>query len=86
MWRAIPAPEKTSAWHSLLVIHALASRPGVTKSRNELVAVTYRNTLGVDERLIDTHIKRLRKKFMASDSEFEMIESIYSVGHRFKGA
>jgi two-component system, OmpR family, response regulator ChvI len=69
-----------------VILHALASRPGVTKSRNELVAVTYRNPLGVDERLIDTHIKRLRKKFMASDSEFEMIESIYSVGYRFKGA
>jgi two-component system response regulator ChvI len=69
-----------------VILHALASRPGVTKSRNELVAVAYRNPLGVDERLIDTHIKRLRKKFMVSDSEFEMIESLYSVGYRFKEA
>jgi two-component system response regulator ChvI len=50
------------------------------------MAVAYRNPLGVDERLIDTHIKRLRKKFMVSDSAFDMIESLYSVGYRFKEA
>jgi two-component system, OmpR family, response regulator ChvI len=64
----------------------LASRPGVAKSRNVLVAVAYNNPLNVDERSIDTHIKRLRKKFTASDSEFDMIESLYSVGYRFKEA
>jgi two-component system response regulator ChvI len=69
-----------------LILHALASRPGVAKSRNTLVAVAYNNPLGVDERSIDTHIKRLRKKFMVSDSAFDMIESLYSVGYRFKEA
>jgi two-component system response regulator ChvI len=69
-----------------LILHALASRPGVAKSRNALVAVAYNNPLNVDERSIDTHIKRLRKKFMASDSEFDMLESLYGVGYRFKEA
>jgi two-component system response regulator ChvI len=69
-----------------LILHALASRPGMAKSRNALVAVAYNNPLNVDERGIDTHIKRLRKKFIASDSGFDMIESLYSVGYRFKEA
>jgi two-component system, OmpR family, response regulator ChvI len=69
-----------------LILHALASRPGVAKSRNALLTVAYNNPLNVDERSVDTHIKRLRKKFMASDSEFDMIESLYSVGYRFKEA
>ena len=69
-----------------LILHALASRPGVAKSRNALVAVAYNNPLNGDERSIDTHIKRLRKKFLVSDSEFDMIESVYSVGYRFKEA
>jgi two-component system, OmpR family, response regulator ChvI len=56
----------------------------VAKSRNALLAVAYNNPLNVDERSIDTHIKRLRKKFVASDCEFDMIESLYSVGYRFK--
>jgi two-component system response regulator ChvI len=67
-----------------VILHALASRPGVTKSRNELVAVAYRNPLGVDERLIDTHIKRLRKKFMARDSDFDSVQTLYGVGYCFK--
>jgi two-component system response regulator ChvI len=67
-----------------LILHALASRPGVVKSRNALLGVAYNNPLDVDERSIDTHIKRLRKKLLASDSQFDMIESAYGVGYRFK--
>ena len=67
-----------------LILHALASRPGVVKSRNALVGVAYNNPLNVDERSIDTHIKRLRKKFMASDSEFDSVQTLYGVGYRFK--
>src|SRR5262249_40303074 len=58
-----------------LILHALASRPGVVKSRNALVGVAYNNPLNVDERSIDTHVKRLRKKFMASDSEFDSVQT-----------
>ena len=67
-----------------LILHALASHPGVVKSRNALLGVAYDNPLDVDERSIDTHIKRLRKKLLASDSQFDMIESAYGVGYRFK--
>jgi two-component system response regulator ChvI len=67
-----------------LLLHALAGRPGVVKSRNALMNVAYDDLANVDERNIDSHIKRLRKKFMASDSQFDMIESLYGVGYRFK--
>ena len=67
-----------------LILHALASRPGVVKSRNALVAVAYNNPLNVDERSIDTHIKRMRKKFIASDSEFDSVQTLYGVGYCFK--
>ena len=67
-----------------LILHALASRPGVVKSRNALVGVAYNNPLNVDERSIDTHIKRMRKKFMASDSDFDSVQTLYGVGYCFK--
>ena len=68
-----------------LILHALASRPGVVKSRNALVGVAYNNPLNVDERSIDTHIKRMRKKFIAaSDSEFDSVQTLYGVGYCFK--
>jgi two-component system response regulator ChvI len=66
------------------ILHALASRPGMVKSRNALMGVAYNNSLNVDERNIDTHIKRLRKKLMASDSRFDMVQSLYGAGYRFK--
>jgi len=69
-----------------LLLHALASRPGVVKSRNALMAVAYGDSLNMDERNVDSHIKRVRRKFTASDSEFDMIEALYGVGYRFKEA
>jgi two-component system response regulator ChvI len=69
-----------------LILHALASRPGVVKSRNALIDAVYEDRLNVDERNIDSHIKRLRMKFMASDSEFDMVETLYGAGYRFKEA
>jgi two-component system response regulator ChvI len=50
-----------------ILLHALASRPGVAKSRHALMDLAYNDPTNVDERNIDSHIKRLRKKFMASD-------------------
>lgn len=69
-----------------LLLHALASRPGVVKSRNELMDVAYDDLVNMDERNVDSHIKRMRRKFTASDSQFDMIESLYGVGYRFKEA
>jgi two-component system response regulator ChvI len=67
-----------------LILQALASRPGVVKSRNALMDAAYDDQVYVDDRTIDSHVKRLRIKFRASDVEFDMIETLYGVGYRFK--
>jgi two-component system response regulator ChvI len=67
-----------------LILQALASRPGVVKSRDALMDAAYDDQVYVDERTIDSHIKRLRKKFYAVDNTFDMIETLYGVGYRFK--
>jgi two-component system response regulator ChvI len=69
-----------------LILHALAQRPGVVKSRNALMDAAYDDQVYVDDRTIDSHIKRLRKKFKVVDDDFEMIETLYGVGYRFKEA
>jgi len=65
-------------------LHALASRPGVVKGRDALMELAYDGLPNVDQRNIDSHIKRLRMKFTASDPEFDMVESLYGVGYSFK--
>jgi two-component system response regulator ChvI len=67
-----------------LILQALASRPGVVKSRNALMDAAYDDQVYVDDRTIDSHIKRLRKKFKSTDDEFDMIDTLYGVGYRFK--
>ncbi len=69
-----------------LILQALATRPGVVKSRNALMDAAYDDQVYVDDRTIDSHIKRLRKKFKVVEPEFEMIETLYGVGYRFKEA
>ena len=69
-----------------LILQALAMRPGVVKSRNALMDAAYDDQVYVDDRTIDSHIKRLRKKFKAVDDDFEMIETLYGVGYRFREA
>ena len=69
-----------------LILHALAQRPGVVKSRDALMDAAYDDQVYVDDRTIDSHIKRLRKKFKAVDDSFEMIETLYGVGYRFREA
>jgi two-component system response regulator ChvI len=69
-----------------LILQALATRPGVVKSRDALMDAAYDDQVYVDDRTIDSHIKRLRKKFKAVDDDFEMIETLYGVGYRFREA
>ena len=69
-----------------LILHALAQRPGVVKSRDALMDAAYDEQVYVDDRTIDSHIKRLRKKFKSADQSFDMIETLYGVGYRFKEA
>jgi two-component system response regulator ChvI len=66
-----------------MILEALAQRPGVVKSRNQLMDVAYQDDIYVDDRTIDSHIKRLRRKFRAVDPEFKGIETLYGVGYRF---
>jgi two-component system response regulator ChvI len=66
-----------------MILEALAQRPGVVKSRNQLMDVAYQDDIYVDDRTIDSHIKRLRRKFRALDPDFKAIETLYGVGYRF---
>ncbi len=66
-----------------MILEALAQRPGVVKSRNQLMDVAYQDDIYVDARTIDSHIKRLRRKFRSTDQEFKAIETLYGVGYRF---
>jgi two-component system, OmpR family, response regulator ChvI len=69
-----------------LILQALVSRPGVVKSRDALMDAAYEDDIHVDDRTIDSHVKRLRKKFKAVDDAFDMIDTLYGVGYRFKDA
>jgi two-component system, OmpR family, response regulator ChvI len=66
-----------------LILQALAQRPGVVKSREQLLDVAYKDDLHVDERTIDSHVKRLRRKLKAADPGFDAIETLYGMGYRF---
>ena len=67
-----------------LILQALIARPGVFKSRDSLLDAAYDDEVYVDDRTIDSHIKRLRRKFRQSDEAFDMIETIYGLGYRLK--
>jgi two-component system response regulator ChvI len=69
-----------------LILQALATRPGVVKTRDALMDAAYDDQVYVDDRTIDSHIKRLRKKFKVVDDNFDVIETLYGVGYRFKEA
>ncbi len=66
-----------------LLLKSLAKRPGVVKSREDLIVAAYDDVIHVDDRTVDTHIKRLRKKFKHADEEFDHIETLYGVGYRY---
>jgi len=66
-----------------LILEALAQRPGFVKSRDQLMDTAYQDDVYVDDRTIDSHIKRLRRKFRHVDPEFKAIETLYGVGYRF---
>ena len=66
-----------------LLLQALAQRPGFVKSRDQLMDVAYDDQVYVDDRTIDSHIKRLRKKMRTADSEFAAIETLYGIGYRY---
>ena len=79
-WMLITAITSTDP---LVSFKALASRPGHVKSRDQLMDAAYGESIYVDDRTIDSHIKRLRKKFRQVDNKFSQIETLYGVGYRY---
>ena len=69
-----------------LLLKALATRPGHVKNRDQLMDAAYGESIYVDDRTIDSHIKRLRRKFKEADGEFTQIETLYGVGYRYRDA
>lgn len=69
-----------------LLVKTLAQRPGMVKNRDQLIDAAYGEAIYVDDRTIDSHVKRVRKKFRAVDDDFSMIETLYGIGYRYKEA
>ena len=66
-----------------LILETLAQRPGIVKNRNQLMDAAYQDDIYVDDRTIDSHIKRVRRKFRQVDPEFDAIETLYGAGYRY---
>ncbi len=67
-----------------LLLQALAIRPGMVKNRDKLIDAAYGESIYIDDRTIDSHIKRMRRKFRDVDDEFNQIETLYGVGYRYR--
>ncbi|MDD3371716.1 MAG: response regulator transcription factor [Alphaproteobacteria bacterium] len=81
LWKGKPVELTVTEF---LLVKALAQRPGHVKNRDQLMDAAYGESIYVDDRTIDSHIKRLRKKFKDADPDFSQIETLYGVGYRFK--
>ena len=68
-----------------LLVEALARRPGHVKNRDQLIDAAYGEHIYVDDRTIDSHVKRLRRKFKDIDEDFAEIETLYGIGYRYRG-
>lgn len=79
-WKSEPV---TLTVTEFLILETLAQRPGIVKTRNQLMDAAYQDDIYVDDRTIDSHIKRLRRKFRQADPEFDAIETLYGAGYRF---
>ncbi len=80
-WNDLPV---TLTVTEFLILEALAQRPGFVKTRDSLMDAAYDDQIYVDDRTIDSHIKRIRKKFRVVDREFDAIETLYGVGYKYK--
>jgi two-component system response regulator ChvI len=80
MWNGLPV---TLTVTEFMILETLAQRPGIVKTRNQLMDAAYQDDIYVDDRTIDSHIKRLRRKFRQVDPEFDAIETLYGAGYRF---
>lgn len=80
-WKSDPVTLTVTEY---LLLKSLAQRPGIVKNRDQLIDMAYGESIYVDDRTIDSHIKRIRKKFRAVDNEFDKIETLYGVGYKYK--
>ncbi len=83
LWKNLPVNLTVTEF---LILQALAQRPGHVKSRDQLIDAAYGEHIYVDDRTIDSHIKRLRKKFREVDKDFSHIETLYGVGYKYNEA
>lgn len=81
MWKGKPVELTVTEF---LLVKALAQHPGHVKNRDQLMDAAYGEAIYVDDRTIDSHVKRLRKKFKDADPEFSQIETLYGVGYKYK--
>jgi two-component system response regulator ChvI len=79
-WKGAPVSLTVTEF---LILQSLAARPGHVKSRDQLMDAAYGENVYVDDRTIDSHIKRLRKKFKLVDDAFDKIETLYGIGYRY---
>ena len=80
-WRGEPVNLTVTEF---LIVKVLAARPGLVKNRDQLMDAAYGEHIYVDDRTIDSHIKRLRKKFKVIDIDFDHIETLYGIGYRYR--
>ena len=80
-WKGKPV---TLTVNEFLILQALASRPGVVETRQALMDATYADHVYVDDRAIDAYVQQIRRKFKAVDSGFDMIDTLYGIGYRFR--
>ncbi len=79
-WKGLPLQLTVTEF---LLLQALARRPGVVKTREQLMDAAYPDRVSVSDRTIDSHVKRIRRKFQTSDPRFDAIEGVYGAGYRY---
>ena len=81
-WKGVPVPLTVTEF---LLLQSLARRPGIVKTREQLMQETYPDAISVTDRTIDSHVKRIRRKFESVDRHFSALESVYGAGYRYLG-
>ena len=81
-WDGKPLPEKLTTTE-FLIVRELAKRPGIIKERGQLMDIAYKDNTDIEDRTIDSHVKRIRKKFKKVDEKFSAIETRYGSGYRW---
>ena len=81
-WDGKQLPDKLTTTE-FLIVQELAKRPGIIKERSQLMDIAYREDTDIEDRTIDSHVKRIRKKFKKVDSDFSAIETRYGSGYRW---